>query len=79
MEQYAGQVKGQGRRAAHEYGMQQESLFSGWTRGAQMPLPNLANGWAQVDVRFTRGSQTVDVRTTIDPATADIMCVDRRQ
>ena len=78
MEQYASQVLGiTGFAAAHAYASQQESAFTGWTRGAQTPGAMLPSGMAFVDVRYTRGTEKMDVRVTVNPRTWDVDSVVR--
>jgi hypothetical protein len=56
MEQFVGQVGGQRKRPAHAFGMEQEAIFSGWTRGAQTTRRS-ANGLYREELR-----QLVDLR-----------------
>ena len=78
MEQYAGQVLGMlSYGAAHAWAIQQENTFTGWTRGNQTPAALQPNGMIGVDVFYSRGKQTIDVRVTVDPKTADVTSVTR--
>jgi len=78
MEQYAGQVLGMSSYgAAHTWAIQQENTFTGWTRGNQTPAALRPNGMIGVDVFYSRGKQTIDVRVTVDPKTADVTSVTR--
>jgi RHS repeat-associated protein len=78
MEQYAGQVLGMTNIAvAHTWAIQQENLFTGWTRGAQTQTQRMPNGLAYGDVRYTRGNEAMDVRVIVDPRTYDVTSVMR--
>jgi hypothetical protein len=78
MEQYAAQALGiTSYAAAHAYASQQESAFAGWMRGAQANGTMLPNGMAYVDVRYTRGTEKMDVRVTVNPQTWDVDSVVR--
>ena len=78
MEQYAGQVLGMSSYSvAHAWAIQQENTFTGWTRGAQGPAARQPNGMVGVDVFYSRGKQTIDVRVTVDPQTQDVVSVTR--
>ena len=78
MEQYAGQVLGMSSySAAHAWAIQQENAFTGWTRGNQGAAALQPNGMVGVDVFYSRGKQTIDVRVTVDPQTQDVVSVTR--
>ncbi|HEY0142069.1 MAG TPA: RHS repeat-associated core domain-containing protein, partial [Thermoanaerobaculia bacterium] len=78
MEQFAAQVKGiTDVVAAHAWAIEQENLFTGWTRGAQTRTRWYPNGLAFTDVTYTRGNTTMDVRVTVDPQTYDVTYVTR--
>ena len=79
MEQYGKQVLGMSSYPiAHAYASGEEANASGWTRTSQQ-APYLQNGMAIIDETYTRGRMVMDVRTTIDPATSDVVSVTRTQ
>jgi RHS repeat-associated protein len=76
MEQYAGQILDMSSYgAAHAWAILQENTFTGWSRGNQTPPSLQPNGMIGVDVFYSRGKQTIDVRVTVDPRTADVVSV----
>jgi hypothetical protein len=79
MEQYGKRVMGMTDVAfAHAWAIRYENMFTGSTRGGQSATQPDVMGCVYGDVRYTTGDQKVDVRVTVDPKSASVISVVRR-